>query len=134
MTSFDRVFCDYSLPDVGGQARGMTTTQLTASLVEYAVRFAGGRVEWVRRVRLDVPQVGPASAPSMAAMVPEAMGRPVSLEEFRAAAPRRLDLVDGRIPGAEKLVLILLTTMGLKRVAALVGRDAWLAAAKGLDK
>ena len=61
------------------------------------------------------------------------MGRPASPEEFRAAAPRKLELVDGRIPGAEKLVLMLLATMGLRRVAALVGRDAWLSAAEGLD-
>jgi hypothetical protein len=104
--------------------------------LEYAVRFAGGRVEWVRRVRLDLPQVRPTSSlpPGAATMVPQAMGRPASPEEFRAAVPHKLELVDGRIPGAEKLVLMLLVTMGLRRVAALVGRDAWLAAAEGLDE
>ena len=54
-------------------------------------------------------------------------------EEFRAAVPRKLEFVDGRIPGADKLVLMLLATMGLRCVAALVGREAWLAAAEGLD-
>jgi len=39
-----------------------------------------------------------------------------------------LELVEGHIPGEQKLVLFLLTTMGLERVAALVGRERWLAA------
>jgi len=37
-------------------------------------------------------------------------------------------LVEGHIPGEQKLVMLLLTTMGLSRVAALVGRGSWLAA------
>jgi len=187
MTPFDRVVCDYPLPDPRDQGREFLTrdfggygvdrytitrdgrllrqarveshglapvkdvewpidgdlrifdaageTKDAEARVEYAVRFAGGRVEWVRRVRLEMPQVHPTPLPSThtATMLPQIMGRPASLEEFEAAAPRKLELVDGRIPGAEKLVLILLTTMGLRRVAALVGRDAWLAAAEGLD-
>jgi hypothetical protein len=56
------------------------------------------------------------------------MGRPASPEEFWAAVPRKLELVDGHIPGEQRLVLFLLTTMGLARVAALVGREVWLAA------
>jgi len=41
--------------------------------------------------------------------------------------------VDGRIPGAKRLALILLATMGLRRAAAMVGREAWLAAAEGQE-
>lgn len=98
--------------------------------VEYAVRFAGGRVEWIRRVRMDTGEAAvsalEASAPG--STIPERMGRPASPEEFRSSIPDKLELVDGHIPGEQKLVMFLLTTMGLARVAALVGREGWLAA------
>jgi hypothetical protein len=66
--------------------------------VEYAVRFTGGRVEWIRRVRMDAGAAA-VEASARGAMIPE------------------------RMP-----VLFLLTTIGLRRVAALVGREGWLAA------
>jgi hypothetical protein len=59
-------------------------------------------------------------------MTPERMGRPASPEEFLSSIPRKLELVEGHIPGEQRLVLFLLTTMGLERVAALVGRERWL--------
>jgi hypothetical protein len=98
--------------------------------VEYAVRFTGGRVEWIRWVRMEAGEsaVPPLDASARGAMVPERMGRPASPEEFRSSIPRKLALVDGHIPGEQKLVMFLLTTMGLARVAALVGREGWLAA------
>jgi hypothetical protein len=52
----------------------------------------------------------------------------VITREFLASVPRKLELVDGHIPGEQKLMMFLLTTMGLARVAALVGREGWLAA------
>jgi hypothetical protein len=61
-------------------------------------------------------------------LIPDRMGRPASPEEFRSSVPTKLELVDGHIPGEQKLVMFLLTTMGLARVAALVGRERWLAA------
>ena len=96
--------------------------------IEYAVRFRAGRVEWIRRVRLDPSEVLAGDAPAGGRMVPQAMGRPGSTEEFLACVPRKPKLVDGHIPGEQTLVLFLLTTMGLRRVAALVGREGWLAA------
>jgi hypothetical protein len=98
--------------------------------VEYAVRFTGGRVEWIRRVRMEAGEsaVPPLDASARGAMVPERMGRPASPEEFRSSIPRKLELVDGHILGEQKLVMFLLTTMGLARVAALVGREGWRAA------
>jgi len=98
--------------------------------VEYAVRFAGGRVEWIRRVQMEAGEsaVPPLDASARGAMLPERMGRPASPEEFRSAIPEKLELVDGHIPGEQKLVIFLLTTMGLARVAALAGREGWLAA------
>ena len=99
------------------------------ALVEYAVRFTHGRVEWIRRVRAvggkaasEPPPVAAASIPPPA---PDVMGRPVTADEFAAFTPEKLELIDGRIPGGEKLVLLLLTSLGLRRVAALVGREAW---------
>jgi hypothetical protein len=98
--------------------------------VEYAVRFTGGRVEWIRRVRMEAGEsdIPPLDASAHGAMVPERMGRPASPEEFRSSIPEKLELVDGHIPGEQKLVMFLLTTMGLARVAALVGREGWRAA------
>jgi hypothetical protein len=101
--------------------------------VEYAVRFTRGRVEWIRRVVLEGDATGPAARVAWRARgapIPAAMGRPATPEEFRACAPRTLELLDGRVPGEEKLVLLLLSTIGLRRVAALVGREAWL---EGVD-
>ena len=97
------------------------------SAVEYAVRFRNGRVEWIRRVRLEGAAAAAVASPMFVrdALRPEAMGRPASVEEFRWAVPEKLELVDGHIPGEEKLVMFLLATMGLRRVSALVGRHAW---------
>jgi hypothetical protein len=178
MTSFDRVVCDYPLPEFRDQAREFFTRDFGGfgvdrytitrdgrllrqarverhglapvkdvewpidgdlrifddderaggATIEYAVRFRVGRVEWVRRVRLDPPEVFRAGSVAGDEIVPEAMGRPGSVEEFLGAVPRKLELVGGHILGEEKLVLFLLRTMGLERVAALVGRDRWLAA------
>jgi hypothetical protein len=102
----------------------------TGDAVEYAVRFTNGRVEWIRRVRLEATEGPPtaATASARAVLIPEVMGRPASPEEFGSAIPSKLEPVDGHVPGEEKLVMLLLATMGLRRVAALVGREAWLSA------
>ncbi len=85
MTYFDRIVCDYPLPDPHDQDRAFFTRGfggfgteryaitrdgrlIRRERVEYAVRFTQGRVEWT------------------------------------------------------------LATMGLRRVAALVGRDSWMSA------
>jgi hypothetical protein len=46
-------------------------------------------------------------------------------EEFASHAPEKLELLDGHVPGEEDLVLLLLTTMGLRRAAHLVGPKIW---------
>jgi len=70
--------------------------------VEYAVRFTHGRVEWVRRVHIErSPAVPASSAPRSLVTAPDAMGRPASPEEFSAAVPEKLELVDGHILGEE---------------------------------
>lgn len=44
------------------------------------------------------------------------------------AAHQDLEFLDGRIPGDRKLLLLLLTSVGLRRTAAMVGRERWLQA------
>jgi hypothetical protein len=100
-------------------------------LIEYAVRFAYGRVDSIRRVRLEggAPREAlPMATEGLQAPTPEVMGRPLTVEEFTAFAPEKLELAGGRIPGGEKLVVLLLASLGLRRVSALVGHEAWKSA------
>jgi hypothetical protein len=100
-------------------------------LIEYVVRFTHGRVEWIRRLGSEGE---PATAPPPISgangqpPTPQVMGRPITVDEFAAFTPEKLELIDGRIPGGEKLVMLLLTSLGLHRVAALVGRETWISA------
>jgi hypothetical protein len=48
----------------------------------------------------------------------------------RLFTPEKLELIDGGIPGAEDLVLLLLTQLGLRATAQLIGVAAWRAAAR----
>ena len=41
--------------------------------------------------------------------------------------------MDGGIPGAEELLMLLLTQVGLKEAALLVGEEAWRAALPAID-
>jgi hypothetical protein len=111
--------------------------------VEYVVRFAHGRVErirraprrhasaealeadvpdearlLVRRLRLRAPVLDPAIAPSLG-------GRPLDEAEYMAHVPEKIELLDGHVPGEEPLLLLLLASVGLRRAAVLVGREAW---------
>lgn len=100
-------------------------------LVEYVVRFTHGRVERVRRERKGEtsseaqPPEPPAPAEEPGPPVPGVMGRSLTASEFSAHAPEKLELVGGRIPGGKDLLLLLLTSLGLRRAAALVGYDLW---------
>jgi hypothetical protein len=102
-------------------------------LVEYRVRFRHGRVERIQRYagfgaerRRRLPRHEPALTPARPEpLVPDAMGRPITAEELLAHAPSKLELVDGRIPGDKGLLLLILTSLGVRRAAALVGHEAW---------
>jgi len=103
-------------------------------LIEYSVRFTHGCVEWVCRAdgrgglvadELPVRSPGPARPSSPERLMPAPWGRRLTIDEFVANSPEKLELIDGRIPGAEKLVLLLLTSLGLRRAVNLVGRDRW---------
>jgi hypothetical protein len=98
--------------------------------VEYSVRFTHGRVEWVRPGGEQYggptePKVG-MPAPSVPhGLIPAMSGRRLTVKEFAANTPEKLELVDGEIPGSEELLLLLLTSFGLRRAALLVGPDRW---------
>lgn len=100
-------------------------------LVEYVVRFTHGRVEWIRRSdeRSAPAAYKPAAtAPTPVApagLTPEAWGRRLTVDEFAANVPDKLELIDGGIPGSDELLLLLLTSLGLRRAAMLVGPDRW---------
>lgn len=100
-------------------------------LVEYRIRFTHGRVEWARRWDEEgelVTEELPASPPAPAApqgVVPEAWGRLLTVDDFHGYAPEKLELIRGEIPGGEKLLLLLLTQLGLRRAALLVGQERW---------
>jgi hypothetical protein len=107
-------------------------------LIEYRVRFLHGRVERVQRWegfgaerRRRLPRREPAALePKPPRLQPGAMGRPITAEELVAHAPSRLELLGGRIPGEKGLLLLILTSLGVRRAAALVGYEVWK---KGLE-
>ena len=99
---------------------------------EYRVRFTRDRVEWIRPLsrREETGAIITSSpAPSEPARTgpptPGLMGRRLKAEEFGASTPEKLELIDGEVPGAKHMLLLLLTSFGLRRTAALVGYDLW---------
>jgi hypothetical protein len=51
--------------------------------------------------------------------------RRLTAEEYHLYTPEKLELIRGEVPGAEKLLLLLLTNVGLHRAATLVGHETW---------
>jgi hypothetical protein len=114
--------------------------------VEYVFRFTEGRVTRVRRSRdrhrFKVKKWDPEELRKqepVAPTPPEAEGskrlqpslhpRRPTPEEFSSHTPEKLELIDGHVPGEEDLALLLLTTIGLRRAAQLVGPKLWRSAA-----
>jgi hypothetical protein len=114
--------------------------------VEYVFRFTEGRVTGVRRsrdrhrfkVRKWDPEewrkqepVAPAPPESegQKRLQPALRPRRPTPEEFTLHTPEKLELIDSHVPGEENLLLLLLTTMGLRRAAQLVGPKLWRSAA-----
>ena len=114
--------------------------------VEYVFRFTEGRVTRVRRSRdrgrfqvkaWDPEERPEAGGPAAAAPEGESAGRlgPAlhprrpTVEEFSAYTPEKLELIDGHVPGEEDLLLLLLTSIGLRRAAEVVGPKLWRSAA-----
>ena len=66
--------------------------------------------------------------------MPGLRGRRLSVAEASAFAPEKLELLEGQVSGDKRMLLLLLTSFGLRRTAALVGYDLWrraLSEAKG---
>jgi hypothetical protein len=63
-----------------------------------------------------------------AGLVPGLHPRRLSVEEYRTYTPEKLELIEGRIPGEENLLLLLLTSLGLRRAARMVGPKLWRSA------
>jgi hypothetical protein len=99
--------------------------------VEYVVRFTHGRVEWILsadEVHGGAPGTSEARTPETGmppGLIPAAWGRRLTLEEYTANTPEQIELIDGEIPGTDKLLLLLLTSVGLRRAVTLVGADRW---------
>lgn len=112
--------------------------------VEYLVRFTHGRVEWIRR--LEEPADGQEALrrevevderllwPAPVGLEPAVHGRRLTVDEFTTHAPRNLELIDGGIPGGEGLLRLLLTSLGLRRAALMVGRRGWERALESASK
>ncbi len=60
-----------------------------------------------------------------ATLKPGNRARPLTVEEFHLHTPEKLELLRGDVPGAEQLLLLLLTNVGLDRAATLVGHETW---------
>jgi hypothetical protein len=121
---------DFEVPLHGDLRMYDSDPDAQRGLIEYLVRFTHGRVEWIRRLEEAAhPGLGRTNGqtpPAVeAAPTPDAMGRPLTVEEFTAHAPEKLELVDGRIHGDKGLLLLILTSLGLRRAAALVGHETW---------
>ena len=114
--------------------------------IEYVFRFTEGRVTRVRRSRdrgrfkvkawdpeqspkPDLPAAVSAEREAGGRLVPALHPRRPTVEEFSAYTPEKLELVDGHVPGEEDLLLLLLTSIGLRRAAHVVGPTLWRGAA-----
>lgn len=114
--------------------------------VEYVFRFTAGKVTRVRQSRdrhrykvkkwdpeewrkPDPPAAALAENQAQARLEPALEPRRPTPEEFSCYTPEKLELLDGHIPGEENLLLLLLTTVGLRRAVQLVGAKLWQRAA-----
>jgi hypothetical protein len=103
-------------------------------LIEYRVRFTHGRVERVERWegfgaerRRGLRQR--EASPRPRRLSPDVLGRPLTAEDLLVHAPAKLELKEGRIAGDKGLLLLILTSLGVRRAAVLVGYDVWKKAA-----
>jgi hypothetical protein len=86
--------------------------------VEYRVRFTSGRVEWIRpeprqrsRARRQAPAIpGDERGP----LIPGIEARSVTPKEFASHTPGKLELLNGRVVGDERLLMLILTSLGLR--------------------
>ena len=77
----------------------------------------------------EPPQCTPVETHAVGRLAPALHPRRPTVEEFSSHTPEKLELIDGHIPGEENLLLLVLTSMGLRRAAQLVGPKLWRSAA-----
>jgi hypothetical protein len=119
-----RVEHDMEWP-IHGDIRIYDFDQEARQSIEYVVRFTHGRVEWVRPVT-EVAALEPRAGRALASPLDEVItGRRLTAAEFSAHTPEKLELLDGRIPGDEDLLVLLLTSLGVRRAIELTGADPW---------
>jgi hypothetical protein len=98
-------------------------------LIEYEVRFTYGWADAIRRLDEKREPLTDWAKVSTTAdsgeLRPAIWGRRLTLEEYHAYGPEKIELIHGEIPGAEKLLMLLLTQIGLRRAAMLVGAEHW---------
>jgi len=100
-------------------------------LIKYVVRFTHGRVEWIHRAGdaerepYDPIQALSPGADMQDRLIPDEWERRLTVDEYMSNSPEKLELIDGAIPGIDKLLLLLLTSVGLRRAIRLVGADQW---------
>jgi hypothetical protein len=96
--------------------------------VEYRVRFTAGRVEWIRREppgRRAARRRKVLPSGKRGALVPRAGPRRIAAKEFARYTPDKLELVNGRIVGDERLLLLILSSVGLRHAIELLGPETW---------
>jgi hypothetical protein len=77
----------------------------------------------------SAPAAATPGGESASRLVPALHARVPTVEEFSAYTPEKLELIDGHVPGEEDLLLLLLTSIGLRRAAEVVGPRLWRGAA-----
>jgi len=96
--------------------------------VEYRVRFTAGRVEWIRRERPGrraARRRKALTSGKRGVLVPRAGPRRITAEEFARYTPDKLELANGRIVGDERLLRLILSSLGLRHVIELLGPETW---------
>ncbi len=98
-----------------------TDPERQKSLVEYVVYMSYGGVDAIRPATEGVE----ADPPSRRLGI-SPWGRPLTVRDLERGLPEKVELIEGQIPGAEALALLLMTQLGWDRVIALaryVGRE-----------
>ena len=115
MGLYDEVRCEYRLPHPAHQGLVFKTKDLEKLLDEYVITRRG------RLVRTKTGWLEPRGCHVVCPIHQD-------LRVYSSVEVGPEELIDGHVPGEEDLVLLLPTTMGLRRAAQLVGPGLWRSA------
>ena len=96
------------------RTRDAGASQPRPAAVQGEVVGSGGSAEG------STPAAAPPGGESAGRLVPALHARRPTVDEFSAYTPEKLELIDGHLPGEEDLLLLLLTSIGLRRAAEVV--------------